>query len=99
MWRAKSAAVPARRELASERPLVQMLIGWAQQLAESPHLSELYYRGIHDFESLEGAERMRFSVLIVQLFRLYEETYYGQSDGESLTQSGTQSFAAGHIMP
>ena len=67
--------------VASERSLVQMLIQFTQQLAEHPHLSELFYRGIHDFESLEGAERMRFSALIVQLFRLYEETYYGQSEG------------------
>ena len=67
--------------VASERSLVQMLIRFTQQLAEHPHLSELWYRGIHDFESLEGAERIRFSALIVQLFRLYEETYYGQLEG------------------
>jgi hypothetical protein len=67
--------------IASERSLVEMLIRFVQQLAEHPHLSELYYRGIHDFESLEGAERVRFSALMDQLFRLYEETYYGQSEG------------------
>ena len=33
----------------------------AQQLAEHPDLSELYYRGLHDFESLEGADLVRFS--------------------------------------
>jgi hypothetical protein len=26
----------------------------AQQLTEHPHLAELYYRGLDDFESLEG---------------------------------------------
>ena len=67
--------------IASERSLVEMLIRFTQQLAEHPHLSELFYRGIHDFESLEGAERVRFSAIIVQLFRLYEETYYGQLEG------------------
>ena len=75
----RSSARAAR--LASERSLVEMLIRFAQQVAEHPHLSELFYRGIHDFESLEGAERMRFSALMDQLFRLYEETYYGQSEG------------------
>jgi hypothetical protein len=50
--------------VASERSLVQMLIRLTQQLAEHPHLTELWYRGLHDFESLEGAERIRFSALI-----------------------------------
>jgi hypothetical protein len=45
----------------------------AQQLAEHPHLSELYSRGIHDFESLEGGDLGRFSALIDQLFRGYEK--------------------------
>jgi len=67
--------------VASERSLVQMLIQFTQQLAEHPHLSELWYRGLYDFESLKNGDRIRFSALIVQLFRLYEETYYGQSEG------------------
>jgi hypothetical protein len=67
--------------VASERSLVEMLNRVVQQLAEHPHLSELCYRGIHDFESLEGPERMRFSAIMDQLFRLYEETYYGRSEG------------------
>jgi hypothetical protein len=28
----------------------------AQQLTEHPHLAELYYRGLDDFESLEGVD-------------------------------------------
>jgi hypothetical protein len=47
-----------------------------QQLTEHPPLSELYYRGIHDFEALEGADLVRFSALMNQLFRVYEEMYY-----------------------
>ena len=54
---------------------------WVRQVSGHPDLSELYYRGIHDFESLEGAERMRFSALMGQSFRLFEETYYGKSEG------------------
>jgi hypothetical protein len=46
---------------------------WVQQLSEHPDLSELYYRGIHDFECLEGANLVRFSALMDQLFRVYEE--------------------------
>ena len=30
------------------------VIRWLRQLTEHPQLSELYYRGIHDFGSLEG---------------------------------------------
>jgi hypothetical protein len=36
----------------------------------------LYYRGIHDFDSLEGAELVRFSGLMVQAFRRNEELFY-----------------------
>jgi hypothetical protein len=67
--------------IASTRSLAETFTRWAQQLTEHPHLSELYYRGIHDFESLEGADLVRFSALMLQLFRLYEEAYYGQSEG------------------
>ena len=28
----------------------------ARQLTEHPHLAELYYRGLDDFESLEGVD-------------------------------------------
>jgi hypothetical protein len=52
-----------------------------QQLTEHPHLSEVYYRGIHDFEALEGADLVRFSAVMNQLFRVYEEMYYHQLDG------------------
>jgi len=67
--------------VASERSWAEMVIRFLQQIAEHPDLSELYYRGVHDFESLKGAERMRFSALMGQLFRLCEEAYIGQSEG------------------
>jgi hypothetical protein len=64
--------------IASERSLVEMFIQFAQQLAVHPHLSELYCRGIHDFESLKGAEVVRFSAFMDQMFKLFEEAYHGQ---------------------
>ena len=71
-----------RRNARAERlASMDTVIRWLGELVAHPHLRELYYRGIHDFESLEGAERVRFSALMDQLFRLYEETYYGQSEG------------------
>ena len=54
---------------------------WAQQLAEHPQQRELYYRGIHDFESLEGADIVGFSALMAALFRNYEEMYYQELEG------------------
>ena len=67
--------------VASERSLTDLTIQFLREVAEHPDLSELYHRGIHDFESLEGAERVRFSALMGQSFRLFEATYYGQSEG------------------
>jgi hypothetical protein len=54
---------------------------WVRQVSGRPDLSELYYRGIHDFESLEGVEVVRFSGLMVEVFRRNEEMYYLQLQG------------------
>jgi len=67
--------------LASMRSMSDSFHRILQQLAEHPHLSELYYRGIHDFESLEGADLVRFGALMAQLFRVYEHTYYQELEG------------------
>src|SRR4029453_3575773 len=56
---------------------------WIQQIAEHPHLTEVYYRGIRDFESLEGANLVGFATLMHQLFRLYEEAYSGHLEGHA----------------
>ena len=37
----------------------ETVIRWLRQLAEHPQLRELYYRGIHDFDSLEGRRSRR----------------------------------------
>jgi hypothetical protein len=54
---------------------------WFGELVEHPHLGELYYRGIHDFASLESADLVRFGALMVQLFYIHQELYYQQLDG------------------
>ena len=53
----------------------------AQQLTEHPHLAELYYRGLDDFESLEGVDRARFSGLMHQMFRNVEDVYHQHLEG------------------
>jgi hypothetical protein len=71
----------ATRE-ASARSVSERYTRWIQQISGHPDLREFYYRGIHDFESLEGADLVGFSALMVEAFRLYEEIYYQQSEGQ-----------------
>jgi hypothetical protein len=52
------------------------IVRWLGQLAVHPHLRELYYRGIHDLDSLEGPDLVGFSVLMNQFFHIVEEMYY-----------------------
>ena len=70
-------------QLASRHSMEDIFIRWAQQLADNQNLRELYYRGLHDFESLEGADLVGFGVLVQGLFRLYEEAYYRHLEGAS----------------
>ena len=43
---------------------------WLREVAEHPHLAELYYRGIPDFESLQNGDLVRFSMLMDQILHL-----------------------------
>src|SRR5262249_28065134 len=54
---------------------------WLGQLVVHADLSELYYRGIQNFQSLERADLVRFSSLMDQLFDIYEEIYYQRLEG------------------
>jgi hypothetical protein len=47
-----------------------------QQLTDHPDLGGLYYRGLDDFESLEGLDRARFNWLMHQVFRNVEDIYH-----------------------
>ena len=49
---------------------------WLQSLAENAEFGDLYYRGMRDFASIEGADLPRFSALMDHLFRIYEDMYY-----------------------
>jgi hypothetical protein len=53
----------------------------AQQLTGHPDLAGLYYRGVHDFESLEGVDRSRFNWLMHQMFRNMEDVYHQHLQG------------------
>jgi len=54
---------------------------WIQHLLVHSHLRELYYHGIHDFDSLEGADLVRFGVLMNQMFHIVNEMYYQHLEG------------------
>ena len=72
-----------RRNARAERlASMDTVIRWLGELVAHPHLRELYYRGIHDFESLKGADLVGFSMLMDQLFYIYQEMYYQQLEGQ-----------------
>ena len=54
---------------------------WLQSLAENAEFGDLYYRGMRDFESIQGADLPRFSALMDHLFRIYEDMYYQKLEG------------------
>jgi len=60
---------------------METLIRWLGQLAERPDLRELYYRGVHDFDSLKGADLIGFGVVMNQLFHIFSEMYYQRLEG------------------
>jgi len=52
-----------------------------QQLTQHSDLAGLYYRGLDDFESLEGVDRARFSWFMHQIFRNVEDVYHQHLEG------------------
>jgi hypothetical protein len=74
--------IEVRRNARAERlASMDSLIRWLGELVAHPHVREFYYRGIHDFKSLKGADIVGFNMLMAQLFRIYEEMYYQQLEG------------------
>lgn len=67
--------------LASMRDLSQAFNEWLYGLAGNPQIGDLYYRGLRDFASIEGADLPRFSALMDSLFRIYEDMYYQKLEG------------------
>src|SRR5215831_17600046 len=67
---------------ASERSMSDRISRIIQQLSSHPETRELYYRGIHDYESLEGADLVGFGVFMLEIFRSNEELYYQLLEGK-----------------
>ena len=60
---------------------VDTINDWLGQLSTHPHLADVWNRGLHDFESLEGADLRTFNALTLQLFHILRELYYQQLQG------------------
>ena len=56
--------------------------GFASTLATGPEVAELYLRGMHDFSLLQGPELVRFSALMIHMFRLYEDQFLQLTAGD-----------------
>jgi hypothetical protein len=67
--------------LASMRSMSEAFNQWLQSLAENAEFGDLYYRGMRDFASIQGADLPRFSALMDHLFRIYEDMYYQKLEG------------------
>ena len=68
--------------LESMRSLSDAINQYFKTCAEDADLAELWFRGIHDFQSMKGASLMRFSSLMDYLFRIYEDMYYQHHEGQ-----------------
>jgi len=69
--------------LSSMRSTIDFLNRFSQQITEHADLAELRDRGFHDFESLDGCDRTRFSSYMHAVFRTVEGAYYQHLDGHS----------------
>jgi hypothetical protein len=67
--------------LAAGRSTLDLLNRFSQQTAEHADLAELRSRGFHDFESLEGVDRVRFGSYMHAVVRSVEDVYYQQLEG------------------
>ena len=50
-------------------------------IANNSGLAELYFRGIHDLASLNGAELPRFSALLGHTCRMWEDEFFQWNEG------------------
>lgn len=51
-------------------------------LAENPHLASIWGRGLMDFDSLDPAERISFSSLMLNVVYTWEEAYHAAEFGQ-----------------
>src|SRR5436309_6997304 len=62
--------------LASMRSMSDAFNGFLQGLAGNPPMGALWYRGVTDYESIQGGDLPRFNALIDHLFRIHANMFY-----------------------
>lgn len=67
--------------LASMRAMGDAFNRFLHGLAGNSQMGELWYRGVTDYESIQGGDLPRFNALIDHLFRIFEEMFYQKLEG------------------
>lgn len=67
--------------LASMRSMSDAVQSVAPIVGRKWEFGDLYYRGMRDFQSIQGDGPPRFSALMDHLFRIYENMYYQKLEG------------------
>ena len=66
---------------AAYQAAVASSVDTAARFATSEALSDAFWKGFRDYETLEGPERLRFGAYAYGLFRSYENLFYQHAQG------------------
>ena len=69
------------QRMTAARDATRELANVVQGIVSNQESAELWLKGMNTFEELNTAERVRFSGLVGQYFRLFEQLYYQHRDG------------------
>ena len=68
----------------------RMLTEAQRDIASSPGLADIFYKGVSDYDALTGPEKVRFNASVGTSFRAFEDTFHRHAEGhldEKLWQS------------
>ncbi len=65
----------ATMQVSAAQTFVDSYNTFTSQLTLAPDLADIWYRGLEDFSSFTGSERVKFSAGCGQLMRIYESGY------------------------
>jgi len=83
-------------EQAARRAVVEDASHWRQNLIQHADVAELYRRGTHDPESLDPVERLRFTILLDNLF---DHWFFQWDSGRGFADVSRHDIAAAMQMP
>lgn len=50
-------------------------------MAQDEGLADIFRKGMHDIENISIADKFRFTLIVHNFFRLYEDAYYQRTEG------------------